>query len=101
MVIFDWDERNLAHIARHMIAPEEAVQVILNRPIDLGVDFRQGEWRQVYLGETDAGRILIVVTAQIEEEIRVVTAWPAKERLRAFWVTQTKGRGYGRETERS
>ncbi len=52
----------------------------------------------MYLGETSAGRILVVITCEVEESIRVVTAWPAKERLRAFWRTQQTGRSHGGKT---
>jgi uncharacterized DUF497 family protein len=57
------------------------------------------ERRQQILGETDAGRILLVVLVEMSDKIRVITAWPAKRRLRAFWLTLAKGRGYGEETE--
>ncbi len=32
--MFDWDEANLEHIARHGVSREEAEQVILNDPVD-------------------------------------------------------------------
>jgi hypothetical protein len=35
---FDWDEANIGHVARHSVLPEEAEQVILNDPVDLGMD---------------------------------------------------------------
>ncbi len=33
---FDWDEANVGHVARHGVLPEEAEQVVLNDPVDLG-----------------------------------------------------------------
>jgi uncharacterized DUF497 family protein len=93
---FDWDQQNREHIAAHGVTPEEAEQVLLNDPIALEEEIRNGEWRQMYLGETGTHRILLVVTCEIDELIRVVTAWPAKERLRAFWRTQQKGRSHGK-----
>jgi hypothetical protein len=39
---FDWDEANIGHLARHNVLPEEAEQVVLNHPIDLGVEIVEG-----------------------------------------------------------
>ena len=39
---FDWDDTNMAHIARHNVVPAEAEQVILNQPIDLAREIRTG-----------------------------------------------------------
>jgi len=58
---FDWDSENIEHFAKHQIAPSEAEQVILNRHVDLEAELRNGEERVTQIGETDAGRILIVV----------------------------------------
>lgn len=42
----------------------------------------------MHLGETDAGRILVVVITLHDEVIRVVTAFPAKAKWRRFYRTQ-------------
>jgi hypothetical protein len=39
---FDWDEANTSHVARHSVLPEEAEQVILNDPVDLGIETSKG-----------------------------------------------------------
>src|ERR1700722_19038393 len=96
---FDWDEENLRHLELHRISPAEAEQVIQNRPIDLGAELRNCEERTVQIGETDAGKILIVVTAMKDKMIRVVTAWPAKERLRRYFETQKRNGNVGRIEE--
>jgi len=44
-IAFDWDELNISHLAKHEINPLEAEQVILNRPIDLSSELRNGEER--------------------------------------------------------
>ena len=95
MLSFDWDERNLSHLALHGIAPEEAEQVILNEPLDIESEIRNGECRQVHLGRTSTGRVLVVVTMDANQKTRVVTAWPAKKRLRAFWRSQQEGKNDG------
>ena len=49
---FDWDEANIGHVARHSVLPEEAEQVILNDPVDLGIEIVEGEERYLNLGAT-------------------------------------------------
>jgi uncharacterized protein len=97
--LFDWDNGNIGHLALHQIAPEEAEQVIQNRPIDLEKYLRNGEERVVQVGETDAGRILVAVSTMRGKKIRVVTAWPAKERLRRNFLTQKRNGNVGRIEE--
>lgn len=96
MDLFEWDDANISHIAEHDVKPKEAEQVILNRPVDLGSELRNGEERFAQVGETDAGRILIVVTATRNSKIRVVTAWPAKERFRRYFLTLKRNGNVGR-----
>jgi uncharacterized protein len=94
---FDWDEQNSDHIARHGVAPSEAEQAIFNRPVDIGVELRNGEERIAHVGETDANRILIVVSTRLADgRIRVVTAWPAKERLRRYFTSNKESGSAGR-----
>jgi uncharacterized DUF497 family protein len=97
--VFNWDEQNIAHLALHQISPAEAEQVVKNRPRDLEFELRNGEERVTQIGETDAGRILIVVSTTQGKEVRVVTAWPAKERLRRYFQTQKRNRNVGRIEE--
>ena len=93
---FDWDEQNIGHLALHKISPAEAEQVVLNRPVDLEFELRSGEERATQIGETDEGRILIVVSTAQDKKVRVVTAWPAKERLRRYFQTQKRNGNVGR-----
>lgn len=88
--MFDWDSANTNHIARHGVTPEEAEQVVLNEPLDIEVVLRNGEQRIVQVGETDEGRILVVVTTMRAKRIRVVTAYPAMSRLQRLFL-QVKG----------
>jgi len=55
---FDWDEANIGHVARHSVLPEEAEQVILNDPVDLGIEIVEGEERYLNLGATVQGRVV-------------------------------------------
>jgi hypothetical protein len=43
--MFDWDDENRVHIARHGVTPEEAEQVLANDPLDGGVQAHEGEDR--------------------------------------------------------
>jgi len=85
---FDWDEANSAHIALHKITPAEAEQVVLNDPLDLAFETSSGEERMAQVGETHAGRILVVITTTRDDLIRVVTAFPAAKRLRKLYIAQ-------------
>jgi hypothetical protein len=39
---FDWDEASVHHVALHNVPPEEAEHVILNEPVDLGMEIVEG-----------------------------------------------------------
>ncbi len=82
---FDWDDGNIHHIALHNITPTEVEQVIHNSPFDGGASIRNGEKRTVNLGETDAGRILVVITTERDDKVRPVTARPARRNEREFF----------------
>ena len=98
MAGFDWDQENISHIAKHGIAPDEAEQVVLNDPIDLTIQMGDGEERIPQVGETNAGRILVVISTWRDELIRVVTAFPAKSTLRKLYLAQ-RGRECAGGTE--
>jgi uncharacterized protein len=89
---FEWDDANRTHVAEHAVQTEEAEQVLLNSPVDLERHNRNGEDRLIQLGETNAARILVVVSTFSGLKIRVVTAWPAKERLRKYWLSLSVNR---------
>jgi uncharacterized protein len=82
---FEWDAANQAHIARHQITQDEAEEIVSGSTILLGTEERGGEERHVELGETSRGRLLIVVWTWRGAQVRIVTAFPAKRKWRAFW----------------
>jgi len=86
--MFLWDSANISHLARHNVSPEEAEQVITHNPIDLEIQFRNGEERIAHIGETAAGRVLVVIVTMREDLIRVVTAHPANRAMRKFYAAQ-------------
>jgi uncharacterized DUF497 family protein len=82
---FFWDQGNIDHIALHGITPEEAEQVIENDPLDAGSVFRNGESRTLHIGETDSGRVLLVVITERDGMYRVVTARPSRREERYIY----------------
>lgn len=72
--MFDWDEHNIAHIAEHKVIPQEAEEAATFKPVALYATLRNGEERFVQIGETCAGRVLLVVTTQRNGMTRVITA---------------------------
>jgi uncharacterized protein len=87
-VEFDWDEANIGHLARHSVLPEEAEQVILNDPVDAGMEIVEGEERYLNLGATAQSRVLLVVTTWREDRVRVVTAFEPIKRLIHFYYQE-------------
>ena len=88
---FEWDAANAAHIARHHITPEEAEQVVSGAALLLESEERGGEERHTELGETDDGRLLVVVWTWRGRRIRVITAFPANRKWRALWQRIKEG----------
>ncbi|MGA8042205.1 MAG: BrnT family toxin [Terracidiphilus sp.] len=99
MIEFDWDDANIGHIAEHDVRPREAEEVILNRPVDLGSELRNGEKRTAQIGETNSGRILVVISTLSDEKVRVVTAWPANKDYRRYFATLKRNGNVGRIEE--
>ncbi len=82
---FRWDQANTDHIALHRVTPAEAEQVIDGASLPIETEGRGGEERRTELGQTAAGRLLVVVWTWRRRRIRVVTAFPASGRWRALW----------------
>ena len=100
MAKFDWDDANRLHIARHNIAMHEAEEVLLNDPLDLGIQDAEGELRLMEVGETSQGRILVVVSTMRGEKIRVVTAFDAAKKWRTYYLARRTS-PYGTKTDRT
>lgn len=69
--MFDWDEYNLDHIARHGVYPVEAEDAVLD-PGRVSFSARHG--RMGFIGRTEAGRVLVVILDRRNGLWRVVTA---------------------------
>src|SRR5260370_22315599 len=89
---FGWEEGNSGNVACHSVAPEEAEQVILHDPVDLGMEIIEGEERYLNPGATVQGRVLLVVTTWREDRVRVVTAFEPIKRLIQFYYQERERR---------
>jgi len=95
VLIFEWDEANRAHIARHDVTPKEAEEVISGRPLDIELQSDEDdceEERLLQLGETAKGRILHVVTTWRRGKVRVVSAWDAPKQDRLYYLAEMRRR---------
>jgi uncharacterized DUF497 family protein len=89
--LFDWDDANIAHVAEHDVAPEEAEEVILRDPFDIGLEVVDGEERSSHVGETSEGLILWVVLTFRGERMRVITAFEPGKQWKNFYLEQRAG----------
>jgi uncharacterized protein len=94
--MFQWDDGNIDHLARHGVVPAEAEQVLNNDPFVVAEDERSGEPRILQIGETDANRVLMVVITPRGDLTRVVTAFQANRKYRELYAA-LKRQGYGEE----
>lgn len=73
--MFDWDDQNIGHIARHGVSPDEAEQAVMDsRRISRQAYSTGEERRSAVVGATLDGRLLFVVYTRRRGLIRVVTA---------------------------
>ena len=97
---YQWDDVNISHIARHGVTPPEAEEVIESDPWDLDVQILNGEERTPHLGETKAGRVLLVIAIWLEDErsVRVITAYEPSKPFRKHYLLW-KGEQHGTKTK--
>lgn len=75
--LFIWDDKNIEHIARHNVEPEEAEEAFLD-PIRVRFDANSGNLG--IIGSTEEGRRLVVIYVKKEgHKYRVITARDANE----------------------
>jgi hypothetical protein len=94
---FDWDEFNIAHIAEHDVAPHEAEEAYDSNPLYLDYTVEDGEVRHREIGETLAGRILVVVSTMRGVLVRVVTAYSPDRSLRITYLAFKESEQHGKE----
>jgi uncharacterized DUF497 family protein len=88
-LLFDWDADNVGHVDRHGITPDDAEDALLD-PDRLGAAaYGQGaERRSAFIGSTEDGRTLFVVTTSRRRRVRVVTARDATAQERRHYRRQ-------------
>ena len=69
-LIFEWDDENIEHIARHDVEIDEAQAVFDNKPLIL----RSQAGKYAAYGQSDEGRYLLVVFLRTAVGFRVITA---------------------------
>jgi uncharacterized DUF497 family protein len=83
---FDWDEGNIAHIARHNVTPAEVEQAVRDGQCLLeSSEVRRGALRYNVTGQTDDGRILSVIFEIRRYAVRTVTAYTAPKQKQAAY----------------
>jgi uncharacterized DUF497 family protein len=96
-MLFDWDDANILHLARHDITPDEAEQVIQNVPVDLDESYVDGEHRFTLIGETRSGRVVTLVATLRDSQVRVITGWDSEAKTKRNYFLE-KGRQHGHFT---
>ena len=73
---FDWDEANMAHIARHNVAPEEAEDVFFDKRNVIDEDIKHSgfEKRFLIIGKTQKGRLLYQIFTRRRNKIRIISS---------------------------
>jgi len=86
-VEFDWDSRNVRHIARHGVTPEE---VLRTEPLVVQFQNHAIEERVLCLGRTGEGKLVAVVYVEAARAIRVITAYPMTRRQQEIYLRESE-----------
>ncbi len=79
--LFDWDEGNEGHVARHGVEPYEVEEALLDPEQVSGDAYNVGtERREAAIGATDGGRIVFVVYTMRNEKVRPIHAREATDK---------------------
>jgi uncharacterized DUF497 family protein len=95
--MFDWDEFNIGHIARHDVVPHEAEETYNSNPVELDYSIEDGEIRYTEIGETLTGRILVIVSTMRGDLVRIVTAYPADRNDRIAYLAFKEYEQHGKK----
>jgi uncharacterized protein len=88
-MIFDWDDANRNHIAAHNVTPTEAEHALTHLPLDLEVQEDPDDFlRFMQIGETGAGRILVLLSTVRGDAIRIISAWDAPKAYKLFYLSE-------------
>ena len=87
-LVFDWDDENTSHLARHRIDRAEVEQLLSNDPAIKGYDLVGDEARWTAVGVTRSLRVLVVIFTVRDEKLRAITGWDADKRTKKEYFTQ-------------
>ena len=85
---FEWDRGNIdKNLVKHNVESWECEQIFFNKPLLVLEDPKHSvsEKRWAAFGMTDSGRLLVVVFAQRNNLIRVISARDMNSRERKFY----------------
>jgi uncharacterized DUF497 family protein len=86
-LIFDWDEANIEHLARHEISPVEAEQVLDGFIVELFVEQHPIDGIRIrVIGQTSRERILIMVITWRGEAVRAITGFDAPRAAKQRYI---------------
>jgi len=88
---FQWDDGNSdKNWISHQVAKLECEQVFFNQPLILGNDEKHSEieCRYFSLGQTDAGRLLFIVSTIRENLIRIISARDMNKKEREVYKNE-------------
>ena len=88
--MFDWDDANIDHIARHGLEPYEVEEALLDPNLLTVTARKTTEHRFAIIGASEAGRILFVVYTLRGDDIRPVTAREANATQRRRYRKEQK-----------
>lgn len=90
---FEWDEAKAqANLAKHGVSFEEAQSVFDddNAGIKDDPDHSLGEHREIIVGHSVAGRLLLVSFTERAENVRIISARAASPRERRFYEEENR-----------
>ena|SRR5947207_2166281 len=87
-LLFDWDDENISHLARHRIDTSEAEELFRSDPAIRDHEVVDDEDRWTTVGVTLSLRTLVLVFTLRNERIRVITGWDADRRTRKEYFSE-------------
>lgn len=93
VVGFEWDEANIAHIARHGVRPKEAEEVFFdkNNVQDKDIEHSIAEERFLIIGKTKKGRLLYQTFTVRGNKIRVISSRDINKKEVQIYEKETSG----------
>jgi uncharacterized protein len=94
MLEFVWDrEKATANLAKHGVDFEDATTAF-DDPLSLTIsdpDHSEGEERFLLIGQSNAGRLLVIAHTERSNEIRIINARAATRRERQLYEEEPQG----------